>query len=1036
MRMSTKEKLEQAFKLKLEAEGDFLQQVNVGVKSSEEPKWKKVRTRFSQDGVGRKKWAEVHKTNIVAEAVSDCRDFLRPRAEFRVMENAPKQAAGSAGYFVAERVGDSAGSVEEWHQNTIDAAEYFLRETESGEIWLMTDVKCGPEHYKEGDQLKVVGGPFEAEHMDTKATFVVTANMKCSVGEVDVEQVAVAPRLPPGRVKMFDTPTPKLRENKITMFKVEDAAGKACYLRATPEICKNHLRPVVGPVWVRARGPAVVIKKSSSSKSAIFSTPGMEKCVKTSNKDMLGKRFQVLTLAKDYLARFGAATRVGAGECEQKVSSALMRAVLDPGQQEEGTCEIATVHPGDFPSNAEQKRLVTSLGNSRITVAQGPPGTGKSTTIYHIVNALGQEYDGSSAALVTCVTNTAINSIVEKLKECEGKGVFSLVLGNKDRVGTDAAMFLLDEKAKRDDVILITEVLRSKLEGEYTRPKVAAMLDEDSLSEKFVPKKEVQDELQKLWKRVESKVEADLLEFDGPELETRLGRKSKLSMDDLVRRADRLCQWARASARKRIVSKTTCFLFTIASGYRMQQLTNEFQDYMPETMLAILDEAGATAESYAPMLLETGVKNLVLLGDTMQLRPLVKGEPPEEAQVDRSLMERCCHAGAAQLMLKEQYRMPEVICNVVSKLFYKNKLRTGAQKKNKTTLGAEVATNKKTKTEKILCWVDVKRGAPGFCASCRETTEYKVGTSWCSAEQAVVALMWAMVREASEPSASIFIICMYKPQVRLLQRVADKLSLFSETKQTSGVTPKVRILSVDACQGSEADHVVLVTTRSNPHNSIGFVKNPNRANVAISRSKKTLTVIGDRKCMSAGSKEIWGEVAKKCEVIDSKKQGTTVGGIDFDTHVAIKVDASELAEAVENELKRMGGTDSKAAGNAGGGKWAGKAGGKHAGTKGVGKACGKGAEKAGAKHSGSNGAGKAGGKGAGKAGAKPKDAGTKGGGKGSGKAGGKDAGKAGAGEGAGRAGGKGSGKAGGKGSGKAAGKAGGNGAKKKKTRQI
>lgn len=63
------------------------------------------------------------------------------------------------------------------------------------------------------------------------------------------------------------------------------------------------------------------------------------------------------------------------------------------------------------------------------------------------------------------------------------------------------------------------------------------------------------------------------------------------------------CEWARDSATKRIVSKTTCFLFTIASGYRMQQLANQFHDTMPYTMLAILDEAGATAESYAPMLL-------------------------------------------------------------------------------------------------------------------------------------------------------------------------------------------------------------------------------------------------------------------------------------------------------------------------------------------------------------------------------------------------------------------------------------------------
>lgn len=128
---SPREGQQAAYQARLEAEGDFLQQVNAGVKPGpgEGPKWKTVTTSFPQDDAGRQKWAGVHKANIVAEAVSECRNFSRPLAEFRVTELAPQ------GFFVAERVGDSAGSVEEWHQNVIDAGEFFLRETGSEEIW-------------------------------------------------------------------------------------------------------------------------------------------------------------------------------------------------------------------------------------------------------------------------------------------------------------------------------------------------------------------------------------------------------------------------------------------------------------------------------------------------------------------------------------------------------------------------------------------------------------------------------------------------------------------------------------------------------------------------------------------------------------------------------------------------------------------------------------------------------------------------------------------------------------------------------------
>ena len=96
-------------------------------------------------------------------------------------------------------------------------------------------------------------------------------------------------------------------------------------------------------------------------------------------------------------------------------------------------------------------------------------------------------------------------------------------------------------------------------------------------------------------------------------------------------------------------------------------------------VMGILDEAGATAETYIPLVLQTKIENLVLLGDQRQLRPLViapDSENIDEKQVNRSLLERCVACKSGSTMLREQYRMPKKLCDVVSRLFYESKLIT------------------------------------------------------------------------------------------------------------------------------------------------------------------------------------------------------------------------------------------------------------------------------------------------------------------------------------------------------------------------
>ena len=142
----------------------------------------------------------------------------------------------------------------------------------------------------------------------------------------------------------------------------------------------------------------------------------------------------------------------------------------------------------------------------------------------------------------------------------------------------------------------------------------------------------------------------------------------------MVKCKEKLLRWesiAQATTTERIISRTNVFLFTIASGNRTTRLKDTYPDSFPEKLcLGILDEAGATSETYIPLVMTLGIENLVLLGDVKQLRPLVIAPDEEridEKQANRSLMERVLDAGLPnKTMLTIQYRMPKKICNVVS----------------------------------------------------------------------------------------------------------------------------------------------------------------------------------------------------------------------------------------------------------------------------------------------------------------------------------------------------------------------------------
>lgn len=240
----------------------------------------------------------------------------------------------------------------------------------------------------------------------------------------------------------------------------------------------------------------------------------------------------------------------------------------------------------------------------------------------------------------------------------------------------------------------------------------------------------------------------------------------------------------------------------------------------------VIDEAAQALEPacWIPIL---KARKLVLAGDPFQLPPTIKSEQAARDGLSITLMEKNVQLHPeAVVLLEEQYRMNKAIMGYSSAVFYKGQLKAHES----------VADHLLYDTDNPLIFIDT--AGCGF--------EEKVeGTSTYNPEEA--AFVFNHLRqllpalEAHHPSSfpSIAIISPYKQQVDLLK------SLLLQSPELLAYGDKIAVNTIDSFQGQERDIVYISMTRSNPENRIGFLSDIRRMNVAMTRARKKLVVIGD-----------------------------------------------------------------------------------------------------------------------------------------------------------------------------------------------
>ncbi|GAB3782084.1 AAA domain-containing protein [Spirosoma horti] len=247
----------------------------------------------------------------------------------------------------------------------------------------------------------------------------------------------------------------------------------------------------------------------------------------------------------------------------------------------------------------------------------------------------------------------------------------------------------------------------------------------------------------------------------------------------------------------------------------------------------VIDEAGQALEPacWIPIL---KAQKLVLAGDHCQLSPTIKSSEAARKGLSTTLLEKCValHPEAVTL-LEEQYRMHEHIMGYSSQVFYGSQLRAHAS----------VATHSLFPGDSSLVFIDT--AGCGF-------DEKLEGTSSTNPDEAAFLIkhLTHVVSElgpyySPETFPSIAIISPYKQQLNLLNEQ------ILHTPELDPYRPKLAVNTIDSFQGQERDIVYISMTRSNDQGEIGFLSDVRRMNVAMTRARKKLVIIGDSATLSS-----------------------------------------------------------------------------------------------------------------------------------------------------------------------------------------
>ena len=471
--------------------------------------------------------------------------------------------------------------------------------------------------------------------------------------------------------------------------------------------------------------------------------------------------------------------------------------------------------PMKFPwLNPTQERAVNEvLWAKDVAIVHGPPGTGKTTTL---VEAINETLMRESQVLVCAQSNMAVDWISEKLVD---RGINVLRIGNPTRVNDKMLGFTYERRFEsHSDYPQLWAIRKAIRELRKNRKKG---------SENYHQK---MDRLKSRAAEIELRINAELF------------GEARVIACTLV-----------GSAHHLLEGMKFCTLF--------------------------IDEAAQALEAacWIPM---KRASRVILAGDHCQLPPTVKSIAALRAGLGKTLMERIAeNKPEVVTLLKIQYRMNDEIMRFSSDWFYGGKVESAPQIKYRSVLDydhpitwidtGEESEERRVKSEEFNSSSDdaseeseEQENSSLFTHHSSLYKEQFVGESFGRINKAEAELTLLTLAEyftkigkqrVLSESIDVGIISPYRAQVQYLKKLIKKYEFFKPYRRLISVN------TVDGFQGQERDVILISLVRSNDEGQIGFLKDLRRMNVAMTRARMKLIILGNKDTMTRHPfyKKLW-----------------------------------------------------------------------------------------------------------------------------------------------------------------------------------
>ena len=471
--------------------------------------------------------------------------------------------------------------------------------------------------------------------------------------------------------------------------------------------------------------------------------------------------------------------------------------------------------PMKFPwLNPTQERAVNEvLWAKDVAIVHGPPGTGKTTTL---VEAINETLMRESQVLVCAQSNMAVDWISEKLVD---RGVNVLRIGNPTRVNDKMLGFTYERRFEsHPDYPQLWAIRKAIRELRKNRKKG---------SENYHQKME---RLKSRAAEIEIRINSELF------------GEARVIACTLVGSAHRLLE-----------------------GMKFGTL--------------FIDEAAQALEAacWIPM---KRASRVILAGDHCQLPPTVKSIAALRAGLGKTLMERIAeNKPEVVTLLKIQYRMNDEIMRFSSDWFYGGKVESAPQIKYRSVLDydhpitwidtGEESEERRVKSEEFNSSSDdaseeseEQENSSLFTHHSSLYKEQFVGESFGRINKAEAELTLLTLAEyftkigkqrVLSESIDVGIISPYRAQVQYLKKLIKKYEFFKPYRRLISVN------TVDGFQGQERDVILISLVRSNDEGQIGFLKDLRRMNVAMTRARMKLIILGNKDTMTRHPfyKKLW-----------------------------------------------------------------------------------------------------------------------------------------------------------------------------------